>query len=365
MNRLTLAACLASAALLAACGPDEPAAAGAGPNATPVTAETVTRRRVEALERSVARLEAPATPAVAAETAARVVAIHADAGTAVQAGDVLAELDDEVQRNNLRAARANAERLQVLLENQRRTVSRQQDLMQRNLTAESSLDDAVAQQSALEAQLDEAQAQLADAERNLQQTRVRSPVDGIVQTRRISIGDFVAIGQPLFDVVAADRLRAIAPYPETSADALRVGQTAYVAPVRQPDQRITAAVTELRPGIGPLSRSVDLIIEFDNPDGWRPGASVTVDVVTDARENALTVPSESVVRRPAGTVVYVLEDGTARQRRVETGVQAEDWTEIRSGLQPGERVIRSGAGFMTDGAPVQAAAAPDSEQPRQ
>lgn len=355
MNRLILAACLASAALLTACGgPDEPAATAAGRNATPVTAETVIQRRVEVLERSVARLEAPATPAVAAETAARVVAIHADAGTAVQLGEVLAELDDEVQRNNLRAARANAERLQVLLENQRRTVARLQDLMRRNLAAESSLDDAVAQQSALEAQLDEAQARLADAERNLQQTRVRSPVDGVVQTRRISVGDFVAVGQPLFDVVAADRLRAIAPYPETSADALLVGQPAYIAPVRSPNQRITADVTELRPGIGPLSRSVDLIIEFDNSGGWRPGASVTVDVVTDVRENGLTVPSESVVRRPAGTVVYVLENGTARERMVETGVQSQGWTEILSGLQPGERVIHSGAGFLTDGASVQA-----------
>jgi RND family efflux transporter MFP subunit len=355
MKRLIWLACLAASAALAGCGPDEPAAAGAGSGATPVTVETAAQRRVEVLERSVARLEAPATPAVAAETAGRVVAIHADAGTPVQTGAVLAELDDEVQRNTLRAARANAERLQVLLENQQRTVARLEDLMSRNLAAESSLDDAVAQQSALKAQLDEAQARLADAERNLQQIRVRSPVDGVVQTRRISVGDFVAIGQALFDVVSAERLRAIAPYPETSADALRVGQTAYVAPVRAPRERITAAVTELRPGIGPLSRSVDLIVEFDNPNRWRPGGSVTVDVVIDVREDSLTVPGESVVRRPAGTVVYVFEDGVARQRRVETGVQSEGWIEILAGLEPGDRVIRSGAGFLTDGAPVQVA----------
>jgi multidrug efflux pump subunit AcrA (membrane-fusion protein) len=82
---------------------------------------------------------------------------------------------------------------------------------------------------------------------------------------------------------------------------------------------------------------------------------VTVDVVVDARDDSLTVPAESVVRRPAGTVTYVLEDGTARERTVETGVQSGDWIEILSGLAAGERVIRSGAGFMTDGAPVQVA----------
>jgi multidrug efflux pump subunit AcrA (membrane-fusion protein) len=100
---------------------------------------------------------------------------------------------------------------------------------------------------------------------------------------------------------------------------------------------------------------VDAIIEFDNHRRWRPGGSVTVDVVVDARDDSLTVPAESVVRRPAGTVAYVLEDGTAHERTVETGVQSGDWIEILSGLAAGERVIRSGAGFMTDGAPVQVA----------
>ena len=356
MHAAGLAALLALAAL-PGCDSEAPAAEASARDATPVTAETVSQQRVEEMQRSVARLEAPASPGVAAETAGRVVAIHADAGTRVRSGDVLAELDGEVQGNNLRAVRANVERLQVLLENQHRTVARLQDLIEQGLTSESSLDDAVAQQAALKAQLDEARARLADAERNQQQTRVRSPVDGVVQTRRISVGDFVSVGQPLFDVVAAARLRAIAPYPETSADALAVGQTAYVAPVRAPGERIVAAVTELRPGIGPLSRSVDVIIEFENSGDWRPGGSVTVDVVTDAREDSLTVPAESVVRRPAGTVVYVVEDGRARERTVETGVQSGHWIEITSGLQAGERVIVSGAGFMTDGAPVQVATA--------
>jgi membrane fusion protein (multidrug efflux system) len=342
--------------VLAACDSEAPAAAPQGSRATPVTAQAVSRQRVEVLERSVGRLEAPSTPSVAAETSARVVAVHVDAGSPVQAGQPLADLDSEVQRNNDTAARANVDRLQVLLENQGRTVERIRDLVQRELAAESSLDDAVAQQSALKAQLDEARARLADAKYNLQHTQVLSPIDGIVQTRRVSVGDFVSVGQPLFELVAADRLRAIVPYPETSASSLAEGQVAYIAPVRAPQQRITAAVTELRPGIGALSRSVDVIVEFDNPGGWRPGGSVTVDIVVDTREDSLTVPSECVVRRPAGTVVYVVEDGTARQRVVTTGVQSDDWTEILDGLEPREQVIRSGAGFMTDGAKVEVVA---------
>jgi multidrug efflux pump subunit AcrA (membrane-fusion protein) len=66
------------------------------------------------------------------------------------------------------------------------------------------------------------------------------------------------------------------------------------------------------------------------------------------------VPPESIVRRPAGTIVYVAEEGTARQRVVELGVQTETWVEVLQGLEAGERVVTSGAGFLTDGAAIEA-----------
>jgi RND family efflux transporter MFP subunit len=179
-------------------------------------------------------------------------------------------------------------------------------------------------------------------------------VAGVVQARRVSVGDFVSVGQPLFDIVVADRLQAIAPFPETVGDSLRVGQKAYVAPVRAPENSIDAAITELRPRIGAGSRSVDAILEFANPGGWRAGGSVTVAVVVDARARSVTVPSESIVRRPAGTVVYVAEEGTARQRVVRLGVQTADWVEVLEGLEGGEPVVTSGAGFLTDGTAIDA-----------
>lgn len=355
---LALVAALSLSACDSAGTGDVPAARPA----TPVTVVAAAERRVEVLERSVGRLEAPGAPAVAAETAGRVEAVQVDAGYSVETGDLLALLDDEVQVNTQRAARANVERLEALLDNQQRTVARIEDLVGRKLAAESALDDASSQLAALQAQLDEARARLDDAERNLRQVRVLSPVSGIVQARRISVGDFVSVGQPLFDIVVTDRLQAIAPFPETIGNRLHAGQLAYVAPVRAtPDasslagaDSIETAITELRPQIGAGSRSVQAILEFDNPGGWRAGGSVTVAVVVDARERSVSVPPESIVRRPAGTVVYVVEDGVARQRVVEVGVQSETWVEILRGLGAGETVVSSGAGFLSDGTAVDA-----------
>ena len=352
MKSISASVALVLVALLTGCNSQDSQSTTTARVATPVTAVAISQRRVEVLERSVARLEAPQAPVVAAETSGRVTQVLVDAGSEVKVGDTLANLDGEAQRHGGQAARANAEKLKALLANQERAVTRLEDLVRRELAAESALDDATSQRAALKAQLDEARAQADEADRNLGQTRISSPVTGIIQSRRISVGDFVAVGQPLFDLVVTQRLQAIAPFPETIGSSLRVGQKAYVAPVRSPSESIETTITELRPQIGLSSRAMDVIIEFENPGGWRPGSSVTVEVVVDARENSMTVPPESIVRRPAGIVVYTVEDGVARQNAVELGVQSADWVEILRGLQAGATVVRNGAGFMTDGAAI-------------
>jgi hypothetical protein len=85
-------------------------------------------------------------------------------------------------------------------------------------------------------------------------------------------------------------------------------------------------------------------------------------VVTGRKENAVVVPEQSVVLRPAGKVVYLVQDGKAVQRVVETGVRKDGRIEIVSGLAGGETVAADGAGFLTNNAPV-AIAKPSAERP--
>lgn len=339
--------------ILSGCGDEGDVTRSRAANATPVTTARAVERRVEVTERSIGRLQAPTTPAIAAETAGRVTKINFDAGMAVDVGDIIAELDDAVQRSNVRAQSANVERLVVLRENQERTAARFEDLVVKDSAAQSLLDDAVAAHKALAAQLEEARARLADATRDLDRTRIRSPLPGIIQAKRVSVGDFVVGGQPLFDVVATDRLRAVAPFPETASSDLQIGQKVYIELVRSPSSRLESAISEIRPQIGLANRAVDVIVELAQTAGWRPGSSVAVSVVVEAREQSVTVPSESVVRRPVGNVVYLVASESVRQVPVDIGVRTVEWTEVLRGLQAGDIVVRDGAGFLTDGTAVE------------
>jgi multidrug efflux pump subunit AcrA (membrane-fusion protein) len=115
---------------------------------------------------------------------------------------------------------------------------------------------------------------------------------------------------------------------------------------------VTATVADIRPMVGIGSNAIEAIVVFDNPGAWMPGASVRGRVVVERRERSNVVPESSVVQRPAGDVVYVIENDTAHERRVVTGVRRDGWVEVLSGLTEGATVATDGAGFLTDSTPV-------------
>jgi len=353
MNRPLLhlsLALVALAALAAGCGGKDKDAAGAYVRKTPVTVAQAVEQRVEAVETTVGRLEATADPALAAETSGRVVRLLVDGGSVVKRGQVLAELDGETQRLAVASARASVERLEALLANQQRTVKRYQELRARSVS-ESMLEEAMAQVSAREAELNDARARLAEAEYRLDRTRIKSPVDAIVERRLVSVGDFVSPGTPVVTIVGTEGMRVVLPFPERLSGQLKTGLAVTLDQPSRPGEAITGTISEVRPMVGTNNRAVEALVDLPAAVDWPPGGSVTARVVLASRQGVV-VPAGSVVRRPAGDVVYVVEDDKAVERKVTVGIRSNDLAEVLSGIEAGETVVVSGAGFLTDGALV-------------
>ena len=343
-------ALLLVAVLAAGCGGKDEGAAGPPVRKTPVTVAQATRERVEAIETTVGRLESTSSPALAAETSGRVVRLLVDGGSVVKKGQVLAELDGEPQRLAVASARASVERLEALLANQQRTVKRYQELRSKAVS-ESMLEEAVAQQSARQAELNDARARLAEAQYRLDRTRIKSPVDAIVERRLISVGDFVSPGTPVVTIVGRDQLRVVLPFPERLSGQIRPGLAVTLDQPARPEGPITGTVTEVRPMVGTNNRAVEALVDLPAGTDWPPGGSVTARLVLASRDGVV-VPAASVVRRPAGDVVYVVQDGKAAERKVTVGVRTSERAEVLTGVEPGETVALAGAGFLTDGALV-------------
>lgn len=349
--RRLIAALFCSLFLLAGCShkPEEKTVA---PPATRVTVARANVRNLSVTEETVGQVDSASAPMVAAEVPGRVLHVLVDAGQSVKAGQPLAVLNAQDLNNAQASAGADVARLRALVANQQRLVERDRALVAQNFIARVKVEDDEAQLTALKAQLAAAGAQAQQASQNTAKARVVSPIDGIVNQRLVSNGDYVTAGKPLFQVTATHTLRINLPFPETAANRIHPGEAVTLSTPTAPDQVVSARIQDVKPLVDANSRAVNAIVEIANPGSWQAGASVKAAVAVSQHPQAIVVPTAAIVLRPAGSVVYVVQGERVAQRVVTPGIQQGDQTEILSGLKAGETVVVDGAGFLTDGARI-------------
>ncbi|OQY73032.1 MAG: hypothetical protein B6D47_04165 [Rhodocyclaceae bacterium UTPRO2] len=332
-------AILAAALVLAACQKTEEKK----PSGPPPTLVTVTQAKAGAMEiteETLGSLEAVIDPKIGAEVAGKVIRVLAGAGQAVRKGELLAVIDDTDFALQNRADEAERKRTEA------------QQLVQKGFISKNAADDARAQRDALREQLAAARARGDMSRRSQGKARVVAPFDGVIETQVASLGDYVKVGDPLFQLVSSRRLRAHLPFPESAAARLQRGQAAILASPLLPGKEFRGTVSEIKPSVSESGRALDVIVDIDNMDGFRPGGTVNAAVVVAQRDDAVLVPEQSVVLRPAGKVVYAIADGKATQHVVEVGAKRAGMVEISKGLPAGTTVALDGAGFLTHNAAV-------------
>ena len=348
--RLTGTGTATGLALLLVC-----ALAAAQTRAIRVTTAQPVRASVEETEWSVGVIETRTSSQVAAEVAGEVVRVFVDEGQGVAAGAPLAEIDASEYQFERSREQSEVGRLSALLRKQQRELERARKLYDENLIAEDELEGLDAELDALREQLVGARAQVGSTDRRLGKTRLVAPVASEVATRNVDVGDYVQTGTVAFDLIDMRNLRVRLPFPEYRAPQLAPGLPVRLTSAAAGDSVVEAVVTDIRPSVNPSSRSLTVIIDFENPGGWRPGASVRADLILAVRENSLLVPQVAVVRRPAGDVVYEIHEGVAHERVVQRGDRRERMVEIVAGLSGDEQIAVDGAGFLADGAAVDVA----------
>lgn len=330
-----------------------------GPRAVLIGATAAQPQTLEVYEEVVGSLENVIDPKIGAEVAGRVTRVLAFTGKKVKQGELLAEIDAQDFEIQSRADTAEIKRLQALLDNQERVVQRQQKLVAQGFISQNALDEALAQRAVLREQLSAARARAESTGRSLGKTKVVAPVDGEIESQVVASGDYVKVGDPLFTLVGMQRMRAHLLFPESAANRIRPGLKVRLESPAAPGKTIETRIDEIKPTVNAGNRALDAIVRFEAADGaFRGGGSVNARVVINVKENALMIPEQSVVLRPAGKVVYVVKNQRVEQRVVETGLKQDGLQEVVKGLAAGEVIATDGAGFLSHGAAVTLAEAP-------
>ncbi len=335
--RYAVAVCLCAALTLPACA-KKSEEKKSGPPPAVITLTQAQIRTMQILEQSVGEADSSSAPKVGAEVAGRIIKVSVDIGDPVKKGQVLAEIDPADYS-------ADAKRLEAQAVSQRKLTERYRELASKGFISPSALESHDAQDVA-------ARELYNRGAKNLSRTRIVSPVDGKVDSRFVSAGDWIELGKPVFQLSTSENLRIRLPFPESVAQRIKPGQAVTLSTPTAPGASVRGKIEQVLQTVGSTNRAFEAVVEVKNPGGWKPGASVNGAVIIEEHEQAVVVPEVSVVLRPAGKVVYVIDNGKAVQHIVTTGVIQDGQVEILQGLKAGELVAVDGAGFLTDKATV-------------
>jgi RND family efflux transporter MFP subunit len=324
---------------------DASATNGADTTATvPVVVHTVTPSRRAWSTTTSGIVQANTSVDVGFQVPGKVVMVGPDEGQPVRPGQEIAALDPTDYRLAVVQTSAQADRAA-------RDRDRNQPLLASGAIAAADMDhlETGARQSAAAAEL---------SRKRLADTRLASPISGIIARRAIEVGATVAPGQPVFTIVDLDPVRVRVGVPE--ADVGRITEGA-AATVRIPalDTSFAGRVSLIGVVADPATRSYTVEISVPNPTRrLRAGMVAEATVANGQSRSATVVPATAVVHDGGvngTTSVYVLDQDGARvhARRVTTGAAHGDSLEITSGIAPNDQVVVAGQQRLRDGARVQ------------
>jgi RND family efflux transporter MFP subunit len=346
----------AAVTILAAALPGAGPAPAQGPppaNVRYTEAREHTLRRTLALPGSV---EAQTSSTVAATVAALVVEFPAKEGMRVKAGDVLARQRSttlELMLASQRAALKEAEARWKLADS---NLKRSKELFDAGVVSRQQYDDAQSEQNAWVGRTDSLKADIARIEDDIGRTTIVAPFAGVVVRERTEIGQWLAIGAPVVDLLKIDELEIRIEVPERHFAALRMGAAATVTFESLPDLTVRGRITAIIPQADPQARTFPVKVTVANGRGYI-GAGMLAQVSFTAGEvyRATMVPKDAIISRGPQKLLYrVNGNNTVEEVAVETGAGSGGWIEVNGPVRPGDKVITRGNERLAPGMGVTA-----------
>ena len=314
---------------------------GGGAGGGPVIPVVATPSRIEHLSLEVEALgtaRASESIDVTSKVSNVVTAIRFTEGQQVRKGDVLVELDGAQARADLAVADA-------ALKESASQLQRSRELYETKVLSDQQIEQIESTYSANVARVAAARSRLSD-------TIIRAPFDGRVGLRRASVGGLVAPGTVITTLDDTSTIKLDFTVPERVVAAMKPGLTLEARSVAYPDRVFEGKVASVDSRVDPNTRSVIVRALVPNGEGLlKPGMFLNVHL-SRGTADVLVVPEESLVPEQGDVFVYVVQDGKASKRRIQTGQRAVGTVQVTDGLQAGEIVVTEGTQKLRDGVSV-------------
>ena len=328
-----------AAVVAAACGSN--AGKQAEQQAAPVVAEDPTVSVVEVFTREVPQeavytstVQAYAKNNIAPQMAGRITKINVEIGDFVQAGQVLAEID-----------KAQLLQAQLQLQNQEVELQRLKSLYEEGGLSQSDYDAIQMQYNVLKTQV----------ENLIENTTLRSPINGVVTARNYDVGDMYAMSMPIFTVEQIVPVKLLVGISESDYSKVKKGDSVSITADAIPGKTFYGRINRIYPTVDPATRTFTVEVKVDNSyKTLRPGMFVRA-TVNFGKNNNVVIPDVAVVKQQGSgeRFVYILnEDGTVTYQKVVLGRRMGAEYEVLEGVSDGAKVVTGGQIRLKDGIKV-------------
>jgi len=192
------------------------------------------------------------------------------------------------------------------------------------------------------------------AQMELERTRIRAPFAGIISDIKVSPQENISAGRELFTLVDISQIKVLARVLESEVGKMKVGYEATLRFSAYPGKTFKGQVEAVSPLINPEDRTCAVHIAVENPqEAIKPGMHAEVEIAADIYRDRLLVPQEAILVRGGRKLVFTVEQGLAKWRYIEVGLENKDYAEVLDGVKAGEMVIVEGHFTLAHDARVQ------------
>lgn len=263
-----------------------------------------------------------------------VTAVYVNVGQNVSKGQVLAQLDDKVLRQNI------AE-LKTQLELANNLYNRQKNLWDQKIGTEVQFISAKTQKVA-------AERRIATLNSQISMYKIKSPISGSIDAMDLKVGQAVMPGVSGIRVINASKLKAKALVAESYAGRVNKGDRVMIILPDVPDT-LNSRITFASKTIEPASRSFNVEVKLPSSRNYRPNMLAVLKIVDYENDKALIIPVNAILKAENGEYVFIAENGKAKRVTIQSGKVSDGKAEILSGLKPKDQVITTGIQELNNG----------------
>ncbi len=314
---------------------------------TPVAVRTLTQT-----VSGVGTINAQRDVMVSSETAGRITRVFCKVGDMVRGGQTLMQVDDELQAIAAEQARAGALAAATSFQKAKRDYERSESLYKTHDISDSELESYRLAYRSAEAQETSAQAALKQAERAFANTRIKSPISGIVVSKKFEVGEMVTPGKEVANVVDLSSVKVKLSVSEDDITKLQRDQPVRLKVDSTPGHEFRGVVYSVgAKAEAPMGHTYPVEVLVKNTEDFllKAGMFARVDITTSLVNDALTISKESLVNEDSEPAVFVARDSVAHLQQVGLGIRSGGDVQITSGLQKGDLVVSFGQKQLKDG----------------